>query len=1858
MKFKSALVFVLMCLLTFSCKKEVPTNQQSIYQYREYVSFATTGLKSVVAPILINLSQPIKNWNEDLPIDQNLVSISPKTEGTLIAKTDHTLIFTPSEQFKADTEYTVSLHLDQLFPKIKSELKTYQFKFKTKTPNFSINTKNLQSYSRKWQYLVGELKSVDVISPDQAKQLISASHNSKKLNIKWDESNDLATYFEFKIDSIHRQVNDSEILVKWNGDAINADNEGENTVLIPGKNNFKIINIEVLQQPEQYVSINFSDPLKKSQNFNGLVSIQNNKKAKYVVDGNVLKVYPNTKLSGNLLVDVFQGIKNTDGYKLKQTFSETIAFQDIKPEVRLVTSGVFLPNSEQLKFNFEAVNLKKVDVRIIRVYQNNVLQFLQNNSLNSNRRNAIRQVGRRVAKQTITLIENEFENTGKFKTYSIDLANYFTAEKGAIYRVELEYKKEYALFNCETASSGNNNNDDDYYEDDYYHNDYQEEDIDLENANDEEREEAYWNNLAYSYKDYPYNWRERDNPCHEAYYNQNRMVSQNLIASNIGVIVKRGANNTYHFAVSNILNTNPEANAKITLYNFQQQELISSKTNTDGFVVLDSPKYASFAMVTKGKNTTYLKLNDGNSLSLSKFDVSGASLQKGLKGFLYTERGVWRPGDNIHLTFMLNDKANPLPKKHPVKLEVTDARGKLAHREITTNHLNHVYAFTIPTNPEDKTGNWTAKVSVGGAKFYKNLKFETVKPNRLKLKINFEDEVLSSAKPAKGNLQVNWLHGAPAKNLRAVIKAKFSVNNSGFKNYKNYVFNDPTKRFNTEELTLLNAKVNEQGSIDINQALKVGKNAPGLLNAQFLVRAFENGGDFSIDAFSMPYAPYESFVGLKSPKEKMYGSFDTDANHTFDIVTVDKDGKPVKRNNLEVKVYKIEWRWWWNSSGDNLSKYTSSTFHRPYMNTKVSTNSKGQAKFKINVPDDDGGRYLIRVRDPKSGHATGRTTYFYKNWWKRQSNGDKEASQMLVFSADKDNYNVGETATVTFPSGTKGRALVSIENGSDVIDYQWVETNKGETQVQIPITKEMAPNVFVNISLLQPHATTANDLPLRMYGLIPLMVKDEKTILEPVISMPKTLAPEQEFTVKVSEKNKKAMTYTIAVVEEGLLDLTRFKTPNPWDAFYTREALGVKTWDMFDEVIGAYSGSIEQVFAIGGDGTLKKGKNKKANRFKPVVRFLGPFTIDKGDSKSHQIKLPNYVGSVRTMVIAGDENTEAYGSVDQTAPVKKPLMVLASLPRKLSPGEKVTLPVTLFAMEKHVKNVTVSLKLSDGISVVGENTQRVTFANPDEKMTYFNLDVSKAKGVNTVEVIAKGNGEKSSYKVEIDVINANPITSKAIDAELEANATQTTNFNTFGVSGTNSATVEFSTLPPMNFSKRMEYLIQYPHGCVEQTTSSVFPQLFLDDIFDLDYAKKQKIDDNIKKGIKRLGNFQQANGGLSYWIGQNNANDWGTSYAGHFLIEAEKKGYVLPLTFKSNWLKYQKQTARNWRPSYNDYRSDVAQAYRLYTLALAGQPELGAMNRLREFKEISNTAKWRLGATYALASQKEASQAVINTASIDFKTPRYNYYTYGSRERNKAMALETMVITKDSRTRELAKELAKNLSSNQWMSTQTTAYCLLSMAKMVKANGGKALDITYSINGKEETINRKNAVAQRSVAVNDGANAIQFKNNKGNVVFVRVLNSGKLPLGQELPEQRGLIANVVYKDLKGNSIDVSELKQGQDFVARVSITNQKNYNVNDVALTQLFPSGWEIVNTRFTAFGNTTTSQADYTDIRDDRVNFYFDLSSGKQKPKTFNVMLNASYLGDYYLPGLQAEAMYDNDFLVRTKGQWVKVVK
>ena len=1854
MKTKKFLALFLALAIVHSCAKKAAADFNSNPTlFTKYISSFSSGIVSATSDIKVQLAINKSDWKPNQELDDNLFTITPSISGKVVALSNNTIAFIPKNKLKANTIFNITLHLSEIVNTI-GELKDFKFSIKTIQQDFIVSTQDLQSYNQNLYYLNGTLKTADDISFDDAQKLIQAEQNSANLKVKFDKLLSTKTEFKFIIDSITRFEEDSELTIKWNGDPIDVDNKNELLFEIPGKNNFKVLKIEIGDENNQSLLINFSDELNQDQDFSGLTAIQNTQNLKFATQGNVLKVFFSNQrpigdqdseltadtdvaasFSGEKLIEVFEGIQNNLNQKMKQNYSEKMQFDQIKPEVRFIKNGTILPSSNNLKLNFEAANLSAVDVKIYKIYKDNILQFLQDNKLDGNE--YLKQVAQPIAKTTIQLKQNNLTNYSKWNAYALDLSKIIAPEPGAIYRVEFSIKKKHSLYK---GGSSNQNTA------------HVEVDDDKESENDKNYSNSYDD---YEYYEGDYNYDDQSDPTKDYYY-YNKKVATNILASDLGVIVKRGENKQYNIAVADIVSTNVVAGATVELYNYQQQKIATSSTDSDGMVTFQLDKMAYFAIVTKDKNATYVKLDDELSLSISNFAVSGETLQKGLKGYLYGERGVWRPGDTLFLGFILNDGANKLPENHPIKFKLSDPSGKAIYQNVIAGNNSNHYKFVVPTNASAATGSWEAVVSIGGARFYKSIKIETIKPNRLKIKNSFNQLFFSAQNNTINNVEVLWLHGAVAKDLKMEVKAKFSPQTTQFKGYEKYVFDDPTRTFSAEEINIFSGKTNANGKVSIPIKPNLVGQAGGMLRAAFMTTVYENGGDMSTDVSVSTYSPYQTYIGLKTPQPNKYGQLETEKNNLFEIVSVDENGRPKAVQNLEVKVYKTESRWWWDATNDNLSSYSAASVTRAFKNFNVNTNSQGKATVQFTVDNNDWGRYLVLVSDAKGGHATGQTVYIdypYDSGRSREEGG--ENASMLKFSSNKTSYDVGEVAKIFVPSSAGGRILVSVENGTKVLKSFWAKTNQGETEVSLPITAGMAPNVYLNLTLLQPHANTSNDAPIRMYGIIPIKVIDKNTLLTPVLKMPDVLRPEQTVNIAVAEKQGKAMTYTIAVVDEGLLDLTRFKTPNAWDAFYSKEVLGVRTWDIYDAVIGAYGGKVNQIFSIGGDADLGGGNAKKANRFKPVVIYLGPFTLKKGATAAHKIKLPKYLGAVRTMVVAANADLNAYGQAEKTTQVKSPLMILASLPRKITPLEKVTIPVTLFATDKKIKNVTLQIIAKNGIKVLGAAVQKLTFTAPDEKMAYFNLMVENTTGIGKIQINAISESEKSTYAVEIDIINPNPITTVYTDVIIAPNSSKTVSLNCFGVDKSSTAKLEASSSPTIDFSRRLDYLIQYPHGCVEQTTSAAFPQLYLSDVVDIDVQMKQKIQKNISAAIQLLGNFQLSNGGFTYWPGQNFTDDWCTSYAGHFLIEAEKKGYVLPLNFRSKWLSFQQKEAKNWRFQ-KQYQNDLAQAYRLYTLALAGAADLASMNRLRETTSISNQTKLRLAAAYAIIKQNQAGLSLLNNAVIDEEDNGYFYY-YGSNDRNRAMTLETLTLLGQKKQAFIAAaQLAKSLCSSLYMSTQTTAYSLYAMSKFIQNNGSRGVSIQFVSAGKVELITTSKTTIQRKLAVKLGANVIKIKNNKNNTIYVRLLSSGVLPVGVEKVLQSNVAASTVFKDRKGAKIAISKIAQGTEFYAEVVLTNRKNESVQNVALTQIVPSGFEIVNTRFTDFGDATNTTADYIDIRDDRANYYFSMKP--KETRRFKILLNASYLGNYYLPGLQCEAMYDNSFVARTKGQWIEVVR
>ena len=1315
-------------------------------------------------------------------------------------------------------------------------------------------------------------------------------------------------------------------------------------------------------------------------------------------------------------------------------------------------------------------------------------------------------------------------------------------------------------------------------------------------------------------------------------------------------------------AVTNILTAKPMPGVELELMDFQKQVLYKATSDGDGFAKFQLLRKPYLLVAKNGNERGYLRLDDGSSLPLSRFNVGGDEVQKGLKGFIYGERGVWRPGDSIFMSFILQDKLKTLPPDHPVQFELFDPSGKLYRRIIQTSALDGFYSFHTATETGSPTGNWSAKVKVGKAEFEKNVKIETIMPNRLKIGLTFGGATeLTKGNDQKGLLTAQWLFGGTAQNLKAKIDAFLTPRTTTFKGYDDYNFDDPTLSFTTQTSTMFDGNLDANGNATITTDLNIDKQAPGQLSANFLVKVFEPGGNFSIQSMSMPYNVYPGYVGIKTPKGNDWSDMlITDKDNEIDIADVDTKGKPFEgTRNVELELYKIQWRWWWDESGTEFSNFTQDKYNKLVKSETIKV-VNGKAKWNLRIAQADWGRYLLRIKDPQTGHSTGKIMYLdWANWSARLQETNPTEAAMLSFTSDKTNYKVGDEATLTIPTMSDGRALISLETGSKVLSTTWIDTKKGQTRYTFKIDGTMAPNIFVNVTLLQRHSQTVNDLPIRMYGVIPLTVDDPATILKPVITMPDKIRPETPSSVTVSEASGKEMTYTVAIVDEGLLDITNYKTPNPHETFYAREALGVKTWDLFDYVIGAYGTSLERILSIGGDGSAGMNHNVTVNRFKPVVKFLGPFHLAAGEKQTHAFTLPQYIGSVKVMVIAGHEG--GYGFADKYVAVKKPLMILATLPRVLGPTEKIQLPVSVFAMENNIKTVSLQVTSNMFSNLAGHDQKTVTFAKTGDQLVTFDLNVKDFVGVGKVHIVAKSGKETSAYDVEMNVRNPNPPITQVLEKELGPGESWNTDYKAVGISGTNKSTLEAASIPPLNLTKRLDYLIEYPYGCVEQTTSSAFPQLFLDQLLDLTPRQKAETERNIKATINRLNGFQLSDGGLSYWPGVGEADEWGTNYAGHFMLAAQDKGYSLPIGFIEHWKIYEKQKAQTWAPdSKSFYGADLTQAYRLYLLALARVPEMGAMNRLREFPYLSIEARWRLAAAYKLAGQPETGVQLIAGLPTSIK-PYYSLFgTYGSDLRDDAMILETLTLL--GRQQQAASQLqlvASRLSEDDWYSTQTTAYSLIAIAEFCGKNKTSAkLLFNYQAGAAKGNVSSPSYLWQSDLPE---SGRINLRNNGKNRLYLRLVQKGQPSAGDDVKTNINpdiLDMRVSYFTLNGKELDPAKLKQGTDFVAQVIIKNpgRHEYYYN-MALTQIFPSGWEILNSRLTGTESAfSSSDYDYIDIRDDRVYTYFGAPEGKELK--YNVMLNAAYAGKYYLPAIYCEAMYNKSISALQKGEWVEVVK
>ena len=1618
--------------------------------------------------------------------------------------------------------------------------------------------------------------------------------------------------YDFEVQNFERKNENYDVHVILDGKAVDAKAKMERDLTVYAKGIFIPLTFDV-DQSSDHATLFFSQPLKESQNLTGFITKNNNLGYKADIKGNKIDFYFDKSnlyryQLDELKLGVKSGIRSDNGMVLQEDYEYALDLTEVQPKVRWTDEGVIIPNVDETTVYFDAICLNGVTLRIVRIFDDNILSFLQDNELTETY--GVRKAGR-LEKKVRLAIDNPYPN--QWKTFPIVLSDYIKVEPGAMYQLSLNFgPADYTFASDEMRTAAVDNND--------------------------KKEESYWDGEAYDYKEYRYDGEWGDP---NGYYYYNYVEKQkNIVVSDLAVTAKMGRNDMVDVFVYRISDAQPASGAQVVAYNFQKQELNKGTVDGKGHVQLQCANRPAFVVATDKKGSkSVIKLNDGNALSYSRFNVSGEPVEKGVTAFAYSNRGVWRPGDELQLNLMLNDLESSVPDDYPIVLEVIDANGRLYAKQVNTKPVNDIYCFTVPTNVSDETGLWTARFKVGTNTITKNLRVETVKPNRLEIKFDLP-EVVSLSRNERVNLNAKWLNGMKANGLKAEVDVQLRGGQTSFKEFANYSFVNEMQNFEPQEISLFSGQLNPEGTTSVGFSPLKDVYAAQMMNGTFIVKVFEQGGDFSIASFTSKLSPYERYVGVElPPTSSKYGSYyDTNKDWKFNIAMVNENGTAYKSSvALDYALYKLDSYWWWSSEDEySLQRYASGTYKAPYQNGSLTCN--GTTSVTFNIPNDKWGSYLFVVNDKQGKHTFAKVINF--DWGYGHSSSASGAPAQLSLKSTAESYEVGEKMVVTFPANDKAKALVTVEANDRVLQTMLVENLGEEGKVEITTTEEMIPNVYVYVALIQPHDAN-NDLPIRLYGVIPVKVENKKLQLQPNITIPETANTKKKIDVKVSEAAGQAMTYTLAVVDEGILGLTNFSTPNPYGYFNSKQALSVRTWDNYASIVDAFSGELGSVYAIGGDGILNQEVTLD-KRFKAYAVTLGPFELKAGDANTHSFEVPQCSGALRFMVVAKGKG-KAFGSSEKRMTVVDPINLYASAPRVVAPGDELNLKVQVQAPT--MKNKTLEVKFQNqNLNPVGALPTSVKIDGNGEGLVTVRTNIPKTLGNAELKVLVTGDGYTAESSTLMPIRMPYAERRNTITKDVEAGQTVSVPFNLEGMDGTQQGNVTVSSLLPIDLFGRIDYLLGYPHGCLEQTTSKAFPQLYLNYFIQLDDKAKEEMKNNIETAITNLKSYQKSDNSMTNWPGGRYTDPWTEIYALHFLVEASKQGYNVPQYFLDGLLSYQADRAKQWKNNIDYKWGETIQAYRLFVLALAGKAEMGAMNRFKELELHYDLTKALAAAAFAQTGKTSIAQNLLPNVT-DGRAMSDYYTSFGSEIRDLSfLTYVQMLCDVDKQTvQNNVNNVCRMMSSHRWVDTQSTAFALFVLGKYAeKMNAvNTGLSATVKVNGEERTLNTNMASVGFGYTPKLGNNTIEIKNNTDQKITANLYTKTSVA-EYDMNESGNLIKmSVNYFDKSGAPANLTALNAGTDLRVQITVQNPSEWKVTELALSYYLPSGWELVNDRL--MGDMRGNEdAKHVDFRDDRAYFYFDLYPGAKK--TFTLKANATYEGNYMIPAIRCEDMYNDE--------------
>ncbi|MPR34431.1 alpha-2-macroglobulin family protein [Salmonirosea aquatica] len=1495
-------------------------------------------------------------------------------------------------------------------------------------------------------------------------------------------------------------------------------------------------------------------------------------------------------------------LKGTLGPSLEEEVSRDLFFGKMPAGISFThKKAVYLTPKGARNIGVQIVNVPKVQVKIAKVYENNILSYVRNNRY-----------------ENYDYVGDEWAQTGTYN-YSDDDQNFYSdvVVNKIVDTENLPHQKGISALNVALPD-------------------------------DNGRKGVYLVSV---------------HSKEEAYLGSTKLVA----ISDIGLVAKEGQDEVWVFANS-IKTTEPLKGVEITLVSSNNQSVYTLETDGDGVAHFEklSEKAPGFkmAMITARtkEDFNYLLFEDTR-VETSRYEVEGhRDNPAGLMAFIYGERDMYRPGETLHFNTVLRTQRWETPNEIPLKIKLVTPNGREYRTWRKTTNAQGAVETEVTVEASALTGTYQLEVYNANDLLLASqpVSVEEFMPDRIKV-------TLSGAKPqykagetvALTATAVN-LFGPPAAGRNYEMAIQWSRKAFSAPDFPAFSFDIPAET--TFEREQRQGVTDAQGQATERIPIPAQYKDIGLLEGKVYVTVFDENGRPVNRLQRFDVLTQNTLFGIRLPS--YYVS--TNAPIPVEIIGVNSQGTLQKNVAAQVEVVRIEYQTVVEKQNEQL-RYTSRKREKMvYSNTLNLGNGKGTFRYVPTVS----GEYEVRVRRPGAEHYAATNFYAYGYGSTEYSSFEVSTEGRVLMETDKEKYQVGDKAKILFKTPFDGRLLVTIER-NHLLEHHVLNTEKKAAELTLALKEEHLPNVYITATLIRP--LDASDLPLTVaHGFAPITVAAPDRTLPVTITAATQSRSKKKQQIRV--KTAANAQVTVSVVDEGILQIKNFRTPDIHGYFYQKRALEVVSHDLYAFLFPELTFSTTS--SVGGDGyDLERRINPLSNGRTELVTFWSGILTTNGSGEANfDIAIPQFSGDLRVMAVAYKD--DAFGSASANMKVADPVVISTGAPRFLSPNDELLLPVNVSNTEKKAATMTISLQTSGPLAAGDKSVQRLTIPAGQEARALFSVKAGSGIGQGKITVKVGAFGETFVQETNLTVRPASPLLKTSQSGVIAAGQTGTVDLNHSYLPGTARAQVTFSRSPLVQGGgKALSTLLGYPYGCLEQTLSKAFPQIYFADLTKAMAAPVYLVRNgesdfnpatNVQQAIRKTETQQLYNGGLAMWPGASREDWWVTAYAVHFLEEAHRAGFEVNGATMSRAIEYLTAktgtTATEEVPVATEDGSTIKAVkaqreslYSLYVLSLVGQPNRPAMNYYKQNPNLlTPDARYLLAGAFQLIGDSRSFAALLPARYENDNAPDTFGGSYASPLRNLGLVLNTLLETAPDNNQiiPLARQLSQAVVSASYLNTQEAGFAVLALGKLAQRTSGSTVTATVASKGKQlATFDGK----ELSLAKDILNQKLTVKTQGKGDLYWFSQTEGQSATGTYVEEDNGLRVRRQYLTRNGSS--AGSIKQNDLIVVKVSVASTSGLPIENVVVTDLLPAAFEIENPRLTEprdmpwIKNAATP--DYFDIRDDRIHFFTTATAREQ---TFYYQVRVISKGTFTVGPVGADAMYQGEYRSYSGGGKVTV--